>query len=188
MAFIVCPHCAKPINAQASRCKYCGWQREAVASETPPAPPTVGQVVVHGLVLTVLGSATGIVIGYLVGTVVGMLLASLLVGGGVLHSDTGGWRESNALATLVWFAASGAIVGLFQRVLLQRQVWWNWWWVLVSAVVWAGIAAGGIAQDSQTRTGQLGIVQPIAVLISLVGGLAVSLLAPRHAATPPASA
>ncbi len=188
MAFMACPHCAKPINAQAPRCKYCGWQRAGAAAATPPAPPTAGHVVVHGLVLTVLGIVTGIVVGYLVGAVASMLLVSLLVGGGVLHSDTGGWRESNALGTLVWFAASGAIVGLFQRVLLQRQVRWSWWWVLASSVVWAGVAAGSVGQDSRTGTGELGIALPLAVLISLVGGLAASLLALRNAAPPPPSA
>ena len=48
MTFVACPHCGKPINARAGRCKYCGWQHErAVVSSPAIAPPSLGEQAEH---------------------------------------------------------------------------------------------------------------------------------------------
>jgi hypothetical protein len=127
--------------------------------------------------LTLLGLVVGVVVGYPVGAAAGMLLVGPLVGLGVLHTETGGWTESNVIGGILWLAA-GAVVGLCQqwpqRTLARRQ---GVWWVLGSAALWALVALASVAGEGRLRAVDLRLALPVAALCSLAGGAAVLLVA-----------
>jgi len=127
-----------------------------------------------------------VVTGYPVGAVAGMLLVALLVGLGLLPSETGGWTESNVVSGILWLTVAGAVVGLCQRWPPRRRL--GGWWVLGSAVLWALVALATLGGEGRLRAVGLRTALPLASLCSLAGGAVLALAAARGRRARPAPA
>lgn len=110
----------------------------------------------------------GLALGYVAAAIVYFVIA-MLVGRGVMPSESGGWREAGAVRGTVWLGIAGIVTGALQvQALRSRRRWWIW----ASALVWAlshplNMWRRGLAGDVDLAP----TVVPAVVFSLFVGGL-----------------
>lgn len=113
------------------------------------------------IILTAFGCLAGLVGGYIPAAVAMNVVATSM------PFSSSSYQSGDVVAKLVWFAAAGAIVALFQRAtgpgVLPR------WWPLASAAGWIALialASGGRGSENN----DLRIAIPAGLIFSLVAG------------------
>ena len=156
------------------------------------------------------GAIFGIFLGILFGAVIGVLQWLVLrrhieraywwiaatVAGLVLGTPLGivalrpmfagptGTGELSSLLYFILLAAlvPGAVVGLLQRLVLQRHFNGTWWWVLTSALTWPVsflyVLEGG--EDVSLAVGRAGSLSGLGLVVGTISGIALFLISRKR--------